>query len=1045
MGSVYRAVDELLGRRVALKTMKSQVAAAANGPADADDASRAIARSAIGDEHSLWLQEAQSLARVSHPNIVAIYDVGTARSVGSYLAMEYIDGPTLRTWLASEKRKWRQICRIMIAAGEGLAAAHRVGVIHRDFKPDNILVSANDIPKVADFGLAKFNGGGGFSPSTRVARINFSDANGVLTRAGEVAGTPAFMAPEQIVGDDVDERADIFAFCVTLYQALYGVRPFAGVTLNELLESIAKQEFAAGSKPQGAPKGLHSAVVRGLAYQRSDRYASMEEALQAISASVEGAKFGPRMSLGLAGFTVLAASIAVPTWRANETLVLDNRCASDRAGIAADWSKGRRVEIARRFLHSGLSYGDHVFSTLDAKLNHFAESWEGVRQKACLQAQEASTNVESMRALRLDALRQLDCLGRIEVAVDSFSDALSRATEKVVSQSIASLQNLPDPTLCLSVGRTPADRTRGPNHRGTRLPEPLNRSESAGGQETLLGARIKRQMGVPDEADAMLSELMKRARQNLDIELLGAAALEESKTLIERRRFDAAKSFAWVALAYSTASDDPETRFGAGIELFLSIRDPQHPEFEAALEAEMRRRGADARHLAQWYAARAETDRPQGAVHWHHPNEARRWLDAALEGFIRAYGHDSPHVQNVYEKRAQLESVDFGDWNAARFYLERAIAIQNSIGGEEHPDRIRLWLLESEIRESSGDYGGALESAKAGANLSNHLFGAMNLANAEPLSRYSTVLRIVGHYRDAAKIVRQLESIYANVWGRDDWRASYFRGRTLAGLERYAGRYLLAGQYLREWNGENLTRTQSVLQPIDLAGEAALESARLGEFALADHFLAASAIYSKEYIGPSAPATWLALWARGLLAAAQGRDREASELLEQAVVATKDESALSEGGVLISDLYCEAAQARYRSNNRKGAYEALDRAYSLIVKESGPDSHRLAEVEDARASFAYDDGDFSRAFESANQALALHDEAECSSEAGAWRRFALARAQAALREGDMADHVRVAANAAAIFQQSEWLLAPAKANLIRAWISAAKRSERTGK
>src|SRR5262249_48686785 len=155
------------------------------------------------------------LARLSHPNVVVVYEVGEVDG-RLFVAMEHVAGGTARTWLTTARR-WREIVALYAAAGDGLAAAHAAGIVHRDFKPDNVLVGDDGRPRVADFGLARVLVG--------------DDATAVpdgATRAGAIAGTLAYMAPEQLDGGAVDARADQFAFCAALWEALYGVRAFAG-------------------------------------------------------------------------------------------------------------------------------------------------------------------------------------------------------------------------------------------------------------------------------------------------------------------------------------------------------------------------------------------------------------------------------------------------------------------------------------------------------------------------------------------------------------------------------------------------------------------------------------------------------------------------------------------------------------------------------------------------------------------------------------------------------------------------------------------------
>ncbi|MCY1013942.1 protein kinase [Nannocystis pusilla] len=213
MGVVYACYDDLLDRKVAVKLLKHTAAG---------DPSAAQVR----------LREAQALARLDHPDVVKIHDVGTFED-RVYLAMEFVDGQTLGAWLTAAPRTWQEILAVVIAAGEGLAAAHAKGLVHRDIKPDNIMVGGDGRVRLMDFGLARAE-----ASAAPAGELAGASGTTVLTHTGAIMGTPAFMAPEQFLGEPVDARSDQFALCATAWEALYGQRPFAGDTLPTLMASV---------------------------------------------------------------------------------------------------------------------------------------------------------------------------------------------------------------------------------------------------------------------------------------------------------------------------------------------------------------------------------------------------------------------------------------------------------------------------------------------------------------------------------------------------------------------------------------------------------------------------------------------------------------------------------------------------------------------------------------------------------------------------------------------------------------------------------------
>jgi serine/threonine protein kinase len=265
MGVVYRADDFGLGRQVALKLLHRP-----------DDA--------LTDR---LVREARSMAQVNHPNVVAVYDVGVADGT-TYIAMELVHGTSLRVW-QQQARSVGEIVEAYIAAGRGLAAAHAAGIVHRDFKPDNCLVGGDGRIRVTDFGLAAARpsagppraDSGADPPAAATAGSGSGSGSGdlELTASGSVLGTPAYMAPEQFSGGNVDPRTDQFSFCVALYEALYGGRPFGGKTFDELGDNVCEgkvQPPPARSQVSGA---LRAIVVRGLRARPGDRFPTMDHLL----------------------------------------------------------------------------------------------------------------------------------------------------------------------------------------------------------------------------------------------------------------------------------------------------------------------------------------------------------------------------------------------------------------------------------------------------------------------------------------------------------------------------------------------------------------------------------------------------------------------------------------------------------------------------------------------------------------------------------------------------------------------------------------------
>lgn len=275
MGIVYGAYDPLLGRRVALKLVRHR------------DANEAI--EVHVDER--LRREAQALAQLAHPNVVSLYDLGASEH-GDYLALELVPGIDLEQWLHKQTRGWRAIIDVFLFAGRGLAAAHVAGLIHRDFKPTNVIVGPHGHVTVVDFGLAR---SAELDPTPLICGEPPSEdqaplLSARLTGTNLIVGTRGYMAPEQLLGLTVGPRADQFAFCVALFEALYGIRPYPGKNAVETATSFARGTLVEPDDRHGVPVRLHQALLRGLSIEPDDRFPTME----ALSAALRKELPAPR-------------------------------------------------------------------------------------------------------------------------------------------------------------------------------------------------------------------------------------------------------------------------------------------------------------------------------------------------------------------------------------------------------------------------------------------------------------------------------------------------------------------------------------------------------------------------------------------------------------------------------------------------------------------------------------------------------------------------------------------------------------------------------
>jgi tetratricopeptide (TPR) repeat protein len=435
MGEVYAAYDPDLDRKVALKLLRTGVGSGSGSPSDL---------------RARLLREGQAMARLSHPSVVPIFDVGSYRDQ-IFIAMEFIDGGTLREWM-KRRPPPAAVLALMVRAGEGLRAAHQAGIVHRDFKPDNVLVEggAGEPPsepvrvRVTDFGLATAAHRRSAERDAGADADADADADATaaaapsprgpgydrLTLTGSVLGTPAYMAPEQMEGRP-GPRADQFSFCVTLYEALYGTRPFAGATMAELARSMRANRVVAAAPGSRVPGWLRRVVLRGLRADPEQRWPSMDALLVALQPPGRRLK---RVAAAAVGVAVLGT--AGFTWHSvRSARALECHGAADK--LAGVWDAPVQSTVERAFADSGRPYAATSFAGTRRILDEYAAGWTGMHRDACVATRvrrEQSAELLDLRMLCLDdRLRELraltSVLGRANGdVVDHAADAATRLT-----------------------------------------------------------------------------------------------------------------------------------------------------------------------------------------------------------------------------------------------------------------------------------------------------------------------------------------------------------------------------------------------------------------------------------------------------------------------------------------------------------------------------------------------------------------------------------------------------------------------------------------
>jgi eukaryotic-like serine/threonine-protein kinase len=381
MGVVYRARDPDLGRAIAIKQL---------GRVRADWQWRAR-----------LLREAQAMARLAHPNVVTVHDVGLAED-GLFVAMEYVEGVTLRHWLA-EPRTRREIVAAFVAAGHGLHAAHLAGLVHRDFKPDNVLVSNDGRVRVTDFGLVRSDSAALEVMAERDARSDASAATSLALTVDEVMGTPGYMAPEQYRRAAVDARTDQFSFGCALYEALHGRRPFSG-DADAICEAVLAGRPL--EHPRDLPVWLRKILDRALQTDPEQRYRSMAELVSALQADPVRARRRRVIAVAMAGITVAGiAGYAVVAARRADQQVAACREAPDE--LAGTWDPPRKAEIAAALRVSDRAGRARTWAVLEQLVDRRAAGLRSAREQTCLASArgEQSPELAAKRNACLDERR----------------------------------------------------------------------------------------------------------------------------------------------------------------------------------------------------------------------------------------------------------------------------------------------------------------------------------------------------------------------------------------------------------------------------------------------------------------------------------------------------------------------------------------------------------------------------------------------------------------------------------------------------------------
>ena len=690
MGVVVAAHDPELDREVAIKIVVT---------GDTDDA-RAV-------------REAQAMARLSHPNVVQVYEVirlGTRTAI----VMELVEGPDLGVW-QSEPHAWREIVDVYVQASRGLAAAHRAGIVHRDFKPANVVIDRHGVVRVTDFGVARRASPGAATP---------------LDGRTGIAGTPVYMAPEQHRGDAVDARTDQWGLACSLYEALYGRRPFASAEASDLAAAVTRGVIDDDPRDSPVPRRIRAAIRRALSVSPADRFPSIDDFAAVLAAT-------PRRTTPV---IVVACAIALS---ALSVLAVVSRRTTNHArceGLAAPmhelWTDATRTSLRTRLADPLVGVPEPSISTTLAGLDAYANRWGEARTQVCLDTQRGARSTGALDTFMRCLDRRLAGMRGLLEALDGADAATLRGANDAVVQlppidACAHDDDL-DPRPATPELRAELDAAEGALAKATAMLSvsqferalPLVAQAIAVGERASAPTTVARGLVIRGECQERMGRSLEalgsyrdaahsaaRARDHRTVaNALTRAFWVEAYRLGRRSEVLPARAYVDLAVESAGRSDDVLAQWKHFLAILL-YEDPRHVDEAFSLETEaleIRRRTLPASHL--YILDSMET---LGNIEAQRKNfdAAKRLLEQVLAARIAARGERDYLVSSALNNLGIIE-YERGDLVADIGYLERAVETAAASGQPNINAEFNLAIAQLEVgrwRDAAATFASSLD------------------------------------------------------------------------------------------------------------------------------------------------------------------------------------------------------------------------------------------------------------------------------------------------------------------------------------------------
>ena len=750
MGEVWSAYDPELDRKVALKLLRP-------------DRDLLLGRGA----RERLQREAQALARLSHPNVLTVFDVGT---IGErvFIATELLAGTNLRVWWEAAPRSWREVRAQFLLAGRGLAAAHRAGLVHRDFKPENVLVGEGGEVKVLDFGLARRGAEERELADAETVELPPVPAQRLLdtplTQAGAVSGTLPYMAPEQVLGGRADARSDQFSFCVALFEALHGTRPFHGANPPALVQAIVAGEVVEPPAGKGVPRFLRQALRRGMARHAEDRFASMDELLAALSR--DPLRTWSRGVAAAGALVLLAAGAIAGVVAMRQRAQL---CRGAERHLAGVWDDGRREATRQAFAATKLPFADEAWRLAAAGLDRYAKGWTAMRRDAC-----EATQLRGEQSAQLLDLR-MSCLDEGLAQVRALGQAFAAPDKPVVQNAAAAVEGLPPVADCADLRALT----------GLRPPPPQARTRVAALRGELAQAQAHYDLGHYADSLRIADRVVPQATALGYKPLLAEALLRRGKA--------------------QSRGDAPAVAVGPLSEAAWAGEASRHDEVVAAAATDLVElvgyRLEDRKAAEPWARlAQAVIERNGSPPRW----KAELADDLGLAAMVAG-----DHQVAIAQMRASLAFVEksrlspleradtlqalggvlfyAGRGSESVPYLREALEIRRRHQGELHPLTARAANNLGAAALGVGDYATGVELVKQALDIKRRLLGPDNPELGTSINNLAEALRLAERYDEAEPRYHEAMALWRRAYGEEHpYLAEGYDG--LGALENDRGR-----------------------------------------------------------------------------------------------------------------------------------------------------------------------------------------------------------------------------------------------------------------